>query len=152
MNRPLSRPLHLHPQYLVLVAAGGVLGTLARYGLGLALPSPGQWPLPTLVINVSGAFALGWLLEALARKGPDAGRRRLIRLTAGTGFLGAFTTYSTFSLETVQLFDAGRAADAAGYLAASLIGGTVATFLGILAASRLTARAKDGAEAKDGAL
>lgn len=145
----MSRPLHLHPQYLALVAAGGVLGTLARYGLGLVLPAPGHWPLPTLLVNVAGAFALGWLLEGLAGRGPDAGRRRLLRLTAGTGFLGAFTTYSTFSLDAVQLFDAGRPADAFGYLAASLAGGTVATFLGILAAGRRTARATQGA--KDGA-
>jgi CrcB protein len=127
----------VHPQYLVLVAAGGVPGALARYGLGLAIPSPGQWPLPTLVINLSGAFALGWLLESLARKGPDEGRRRLIRLAAGTGFLGAFTTYSTFSVETVQLFSAGRAADAFGYLAASVLGGTLATFSGIVLGQRL---------------
>ncbi|WP_245953790.1 fluoride efflux transporter FluC [Arthrobacter silvisoli] len=133
----MSRPLHLHPQYLALVAGGGVLGALSRYGLGLSIPSPGQWPLPTLLINLSGAFVLGWLLESLAWRGPDEGRRRFIRLTAGTGFLGAFTTYSTFSVETVQLFDAGRAADAFGYLAASLLGGTLATFAGIALGQRL---------------
>ena len=132
----MSRPLHLHPRYLALVAAGGVVGALARYAVGLAVPSPGQWPLPTLLINVSGAFALGWLLESLARRGPDAGTRRLIRLTAGTGFLGAFTTYSTFSLETVQLLDAGRTGDGFGYLAGSLLGGTLATFLGIALGNR----------------
>jgi CrcB protein len=140
----MSRPLHLHPRYLALVAAGGVLGALARYAVGLAVPAPGQWPLPTLLVNLSGAFALGWLLESLARKGPDAGRRRLIRLTAGTGFLGAFTTYSTFSLDTVQLFDAGRAADAFAYLALSLVGGTVATVLGIMLGNRTGHRAGAG--------
>ncbi len=142
----MSRPLHLHPRYLALVTAGGVLGALARYWLGQAIPAPGQWPLPTLLINLSGAFVLGWLLESLARRGPDEGRRRLIRLTAGTGFLGAFTTYSTFSLETVQLFDAGRAAEAFGYLVASLLGGTLATFLGIAIGLRLHRRRAAGVE------
>ncbi len=49
-----------------MVMCGGALGTLCRYWLNTAIPSPGGWPLPTLIINLCGAFALGLLLEALA--------------------------------------------------------------------------------------
>ncbi|MGJ3188920.1 fluoride efflux transporter FluC [Paenarthrobacter sp. FR1] len=125
------RPVHLHWGFIGLVAAGGVLGALARYGLGLVIPAPGAWPLPTLVINLSGALALGALLEALSRGGPDAGSRRVLRLALGTGFLGAYTTYSTLALDAVHLFIAGAATAAAGYLAASLLGGAAATTVGI---------------------
>jgi fluoride exporter len=130
-DRTLHRPLHLHGRFVLLVAAGGILGALSRYGFGMALPAPDSWPLPTLLINLSGALALGWLLEALARSGPDAGLRRIARLGIGSGFLGAYTTYSTLALDSVHLFGAGRGVDAMWYLVASLLGGVAATTLGI---------------------
>ncbi len=130
-HRHPHRPLHLHGRFVLLVAAGGILGALSRYGFGMALPAPNAWPLPTLLINLSGALALGWLLEALARSGPDAGLRRIARLGIGSGFLGAYTTYSTLALDSVRLFGAGRAMDAVWYLIASLLGGVAATTLGI---------------------
>lgn len=129
------RPVHLHPGFVLLVIAGGTTGALARYGLSMVLPAPGGWPLPTLVINLSGAFLLGILLEALVRQGPDAGRLRVIRLLAGTGFMGAFTTYSTLALETNTLLGAGHTADALVYVAATLLGGAAATVAGIRAAA-----------------
>ncbi|WAH96365.1 fluoride efflux transporter FluC [Arthrobacter sp. MMS18-M83] len=125
------RPLHLHGRFVLLVAAGGILGALSRYWFGMAVPAPDAWPLPTLLINLSGALALGWLLEALARSGPDAGLRRVARLGIGSGFLGAYTTYSTLALDSLHLFGAGRGMDALWYLAASLFGGAAATTLGI---------------------
>lgn len=139
VRRP-PRPLHLDPRYILLVALGGVPGALARYGLGLALPDPGGWPLPTLVINLVGAFVLGVLLEVLTRSGPDHGARRTIRLLVGTGFLGAFTTYSTFAVDADRLFVAGRFGAGLGYLAASLLGGVVAAFLGIWLGASSSAR------------
>ena len=135
------RPVHLHPGYVLVVIAGGVFGALARYGLSMLLPAPGGWPLPTLVINLAGALLLGALLEALVRRGPDTGTRRIIRLLAGTGFMGAFTTYSTLALETNSLLDAGRVADGLLYLAATLIGGAAATVAGIWLAAGHHARA-----------
>lgn len=125
------RPVHLHPGFLLVVIAGGVLGALARYGLGSILPAPGGWPVPTLVINLSGAFLLGFLLEALVRRGPDTGRLRLIRLFVGTGFMGAFTTYSTLAVETNTLFGAGRGAEALAYAGVSVVAGAAATVAGI---------------------
>jgi CrcB protein len=141
------RPVHLHPGYVLVVVAGGTAGALARYGLGTVLPAPGGWPLPTLVINLAGAFLLGLLLEALVRRGPDAGGLRMMRLLVGTGFMGAFTTYSSLALETTNLLGAGRFADAAAYVAATLLGGAIATYLGIRAAAgrhaRLPARGEE---------
>jgi CrcB protein len=141
------RPVHLHPGFVLVVIAGGTIGALARYGLSTVLPSPGGFPLPTLAINLAGALLLGVLLEALVRRGPDAGRLRMIRLLAGTGFMGAFTTYSTLALETNTLLGAGRTTDALVYVAATLIGGALATVAGIRAAaghhSRMTARRRD---------
>jgi CrcB protein len=143
------RPVHLHPGSVLVVISGGVFGALARLGLSTVLPAPGGWPLPTFIINLTGAFLLGALLEALVRRGPDAGRLRAIRLLAGTGFMGAFTTYSTLALETNTLLGAGRSTDALLYVAATLIGGSIATVAGIRAAAghhtRKTARPRGSA-------
>lgn len=87
--------------------------------------------MPTLLINLSGALALGALLEGLARRGPDVGRRRALRLALGTGFLGAYTTYSTLALDAVHLFTSGDTTAALGYLGLSLLGGALATMAGI---------------------
>ena len=125
-----KRPVHLHWGFVGLVAAGGVLGAMTRYGLGLLIPAPGAWPLPTLVINLSGALALGALLEGLSRRGPDVGSRRVLRLALGTGFLGAYTTYSTLAVDAVHLLTT-DAPSAVGYLVASLLGGAAATTAGI---------------------
>ena len=122
---------------LALVFAGGAAGTLCRWAVGEALPARGGWPLPTLLINLAGAFALGVLLESLARRGPDAGARRLVRLGVGTGFLGGFTTYSAFALDGARLLLDGRAAEAAGYLAATVLGGAAATLAGVAGAAWL---------------
>ncbi|UVJ38471.1 CrcB family protein [Arthrobacter sp. CJ23] len=136
MTAEVHRPVHLHGRLVLLVAAGGVLGALARYGLGFVIPAPGGWPLPTLVINLSGALVLGALLEGLSRRGPDAGWRQILRLAVGTGFLGAFTTYSTLALDAVHLFDAGRSTEGVWYLGTSLLGGVAATVAGIWLAAR----------------
>ena len=87
------------------VMIGGALGALARYGLGLAITALtartvlGGFPAATLVINVAGSFALSLLLTLWARGAVSAEWRTWI----GTGFLGAFTTFSTFSVETDEL-------------------------------------------------
>ncbi len=111
---------------------GGALGTAARHGIAEAVPTaPGGWPLATLAVNLTGAFLLGVLLEALARRGPDGGRRRELRLLAGTGFCGGFTTYSALAIELDLLIRDMQPAVAAGYALASLVGGVVLTVVGI---------------------
>src|SRR5215207_1336621 len=85
-----SRPAYLQPTYLGAVWLGGACGTTARYLIGSEIAGDSHLPLATLMINVCGAFLLGVLLERLGRAG--GGRRQLLRLFVGTGFLGGFTT------------------------------------------------------------
>jgi fluoride exporter len=117
---------------LGLVAAGGAVGALARYGLTKAFPvDPGHFPTTTLGINLVGAFLLGALLETLLRRGlPEHWSRILV----GVGVLGAFTTFSTLTDEIALLLRAGDTGTAAAYLTASLVGGIVAVVLGLVAA------------------
>lgn len=129
---PGAPPVHLQPRLMLLVLAGGVLGTPARYALSVALPTrAGAWPAGTFTANLLGAFLLGALLEALARRGQDSGGRLLLRLALGTGFLGAFTTYSTLAVEIDLLVRAHRPALAVAYAGATVLGGLVATTGGI---------------------
>ena len=107
----------------VAVFAGGCVGTLARAALAEGLPvGPGGWPWATLVANLAGAFALGWVAATLHR-----GRRRAF---LATGVCGALTTFSTFQLELLELLDRGRVAVAASYAGASLALGLAAVLAG----------------------
>ncbi len=127
------RPAYLHPPVLAAVFVGGILGTLARHGIESAYPWRGsEWPFATFGVNLIGAFALGLLLEALARRGPDEGVRRRIRLLVGTGFCGAFTTYSTFALEAVLLTRDDQFATAISYAVSTVVLGAVAAWAGIV--------------------
>ncbi|WP_237491891.1 fluoride efflux transporter CrcB [Modestobacter sp. L9-4] len=110
-------------------ALGGALGSLARWGLGRALPHPvGAWPTATLLINLSGCLVLGVLAVALFTRHP---RSPWLRPFLGTGVLGGWTTFSTFAVDTVQLADAGRGAAAVGYVLASVVGGVLAAAAGV---------------------
>lgn len=121
-----------------IVALGGVVGTAGRAALETAAPAaPGAVPWTTLGINVVGSFLLGILLEVLARRGPDEGRRRTLRLLCGTGILGGFTTYSTFAAETEALLSDGAALTGVGYAVASVVIGVCSAVVGIVVAKRL---------------
>jgi len=130
--KPL-RPLHLRPSAMAWIFAGGIAGTALRYYVEKALPHDGaSWPWATFLINLTGAFILGGLLETLARLGDDSGWRRRTRLCAGTGFCGAFTTYSAFALEIVLLGRHGHVGTAISYGLASVVGGVLTAWLGIV--------------------
>jgi CrcB protein len=90
---------------LMAVMVGGAAGALARWAIELAVPSVGGSPLATLVINVSGAFALGLLGVLLLERLPPT---RYLRPLLGIEFLGAYTTFSTMAMEGVRLLDDGR--------------------------------------------
>lgn len=118
--------------------AGGAVGTIGRHLLEEAFPpAAGHWPWTTFVINVTGAFLLGALLFGLARRGEDSGMRRQLRLTLGTGVLGAFTTYSTFALEVHDLLGVGHLGTGLGYAAGSVAAGVLAAAAGALLGRRL---------------
>ena len=134
VTRQAAAPLHLRPVAVLRVMCGGVAGAAAREAIEQALPAAHHgFPAATFLINLAGAFILGVLLEALVRSGDDAGWRRRARLIGGTGFCGAFTTYSTFAVETVQLARHGAWSTAGAYLVASVVGGLVLAGLGIMA-------------------
>jgi len=112
-----------------LVGVGGAVGALLRHAVGEAVP-PGQVPLGTATVNVVGTFALGALTFAGAGE-PWA-------LALGTGACGAFTTFSSFAVETVGLAESGEPWLAAGYAAGTLAaagGGLALAWLVVGAAS-----------------
>lgn len=117
----------------LIVAAGGALGAVARYGIGRILPF-GAWPTGTLVANVLGGLLMGALTGWLAFRG--GAQAEAIRLFAAVGVLGGFTTFSAFSLEIVQLIERRQFAMAGGYVAASVVLSAVALFLGLTVARR----------------
>ncbi|MGV8907751.1 MAG: CrcB family protein [Propionicimonas sp.] len=126
------RFLPVAPRWLGLIFVGGAAGTTARSALESAYgAAPGQWPWVTFWINVGGSLLLGALLEGIAASGGDAGWRRGLRLGVGTGVMGGFTTYSTFSVETVSLLRSGQGLLAAGYGLASVTTGVLAALLGV---------------------
>ena len=129
------RPPHLRPAYLLLVLVGGALGTGAREGISLAFPPVDGIPVAVLVINVVGAFLLGWLLDGLARRGPDGGRRRPVRLLLGTGLLGGFTACSTLATGAARPLGAGRTTAGLTYALLTVVVGAAATFAGIALAA-----------------
>lgn len=117
---------------LAAIALGGALGTLARYGVAqLVHVAPDTFPWATFWTNVSGSFALGLILALVIERFPPS---RYLRPFVATGFLGAYTTYSTFAIETVLLIDHGHSTVALVYVGASLVAGLVVVWAGLVAA------------------
>ncbi|TXL61939.1 CrcB family protein [Aeromicrobium terrae] len=130
---PLGEPraAHLTPHLVALVLLGGAAGTALRDAIERASGGSDGFPWATFGINVSGALVLAMLVEALALRGSDVGRRRRWRLLLGTGFLGGYTTYSTFGVETDTLLRDGRPGLAMTYALATVLAGLVVSVLGI---------------------
>lgn len=114
----------------VFIGLGGVFGALSRYGLSkwMARRWKGDFPLATFLINLTGSFALGVLYGLFLIAG--TGNSPLKSLTT-TGFLGAYTTYSTFSYEIIKLIEDGEKGTALKYFLASIVFGLGAAFLGV---------------------
>src|SRR5918994_4014572 len=109
------------PSVLVAIAAGGALGTLARYGVArLIYVAPAAFPWATFWTNITGSFALGFILAFVLERFPPT---RYLRPFVATGFLGSYTTYSTFAVETAVLIKDGHAAVALAYGISSLVAG-----------------------------
>jgi CrcB protein len=116
------------------VALGGALGSLARFGAvrGVAAVA-GEQPWGTFAVNVLGSLAIGFLAAFFARKFTDHEAARVFLVT---GFLGGFTTFSAFSLDTFNLMQRGENGTAALYVLLSVIVSLVATFAGYAVVAR----------------
>lgn len=130
---------------LLLIGGAGAVGSLARYAIGRLLPSlPGHFPWGTFSINLSGSLAIGFVLVFFPARFPSA---RLVRPVLATGFLGGYTTFSTYIVESDLLFRAHDVAMGVVYALSSLTGGLVAVFAGLICGRifvRLTAVATNG--------
>jgi len=125
----LLDPLDGQGRTFAVIAAGGATGALARYGVGLALPhDQGAFPLGTFLVNVVGCLLIGALIVAVTEWRPT---HPLVRPFVVTGFLGGFTTFSTYAVDAEQLLGTGRVGVAAAYLAGTLAAAVLATWLGI---------------------
>lgn len=117
---------------ILLVMSGGAVGALARYQLGrLAghmLPGA-SWPWGTFAANLLGGFAMGLLAGWLARFHASSGEP--FRLLLAVGVLGGFTTFSSFSLETVLMMERGQFGLAMGYAVFSVVGAIGALAAGL---------------------
>jgi fluoride exporter len=134
LPRAARRP---RPRWDILAAifVGGCAGGAARYGMDVTWPAgPGDFPWTIFAINTSGAFVLALVIVAAADVVPS----RYLRPLAGTGFCGAFTTFSSIAVTVDELVAHGHQALAAAYLTASIGAGLAAGWLG-LAAGRAVA-------------
>ncbi|KRD43806.1 hypothetical protein ASE38_06290 [Cellulomonas sp. Root930] len=133
----MTRSPHLDPRLAAVVALGGAVGTTGRWAVSEWLgTSAGGWPTATFVVNVVGSFLLGLLLEALLRRGEESRRGRLVRLGAGTGVLGGFTTFSSLALEMERLLAAGQVTMGIAYGVLSVVLGLLACVGGVALGSR----------------
>ncbi len=120
---------------VAVVALGGALGAVARYGVSLLVARfwTADFPLGTFLINVSGSFILGFFATFAAER---TALDPLWRLLVATGFVGAYTTFSTFEYETQRLTETGAMTIALANVVASLAAGLIAVQLGVMLARR----------------
>lgn len=106
----------------------GILGVLARHTVQQLVPRHGGLPWGTLVVNVTGALAIGFVAAFVVHR---LRTPLWVQEAITVGFLGGFTTFSALALETVVLFDRGRYAVAAGYSVGTVVAGVAAVFVGL---------------------
>ena len=124
---------------LVAVFVGGALGTLARAAFEtVAAPEAGHWPWPTFIVNIVGAFLLGYFTTRLLERLPVSSYRRPL---LGTGVCGGLTTFSTMQVEIIKMLEQQRYGLAVGYTAASIVAGLLALYLATALVRRARVRA-----------
>lgn len=131
-----------HGAVLVVIALGGGLGALGRYGLAVLLPTPpGAFPWSTFITNVVGCFLIGVLMVLITEVWSA---HRLARPFLGVGVLGGFTTFSTYANEIRALLQPGTIVLAFGYLAGTLVAALLAVLAGVWLTRTVTGSARDG--------
>lgn len=120
-------------QKFLLVAAGGALGALARYGMGSAIGSRmgSKFPFGTFTINIVACFMIGFILVTLGQRTELSEAWRFL---IPIGFIGAFSTFSTFEWETFSSLQAGAYLATSIYVALSFFLGLVGVWLGVVLA------------------
>jgi CrcB protein len=121
-------------QRILLVLLGGAIGTGLRYSLSLAIHSivkEPKFPWATMVVNLSGCFAIGMLAELFEARFPVS---PTVRIALLTGVLGGYTTFSSFAFETMELLREGEVGLAVLYALASVVVGLAAVWAGMRAA------------------
>ena len=123
---------------LAAVFAGGALGSLARAALStLTVPDPARWPWPTFIVNILGAFLVGYFTTRLLERLPLSSYRRPL---LGTGLCGGLTTFSTMQVETLRMIGRGHWALAACYTITSIVLGLLAVHLATALVRRVRVR------------
>lgn len=123
---------------LAAVFVGGAIGTLARAGLAtLAASDPGRWPWPTFIVNIVGAFLLGYFATRLLERLPVSSYRRPL---LGTGLCGGLTTFSTMQVETVRMLEHHHYGLAIGYTVTSIVAGLIAVYVATAMVRRVGVR------------
>ena len=137
MSRPMPVVRGQVPA-IAVVALGGVLGSLARWGVGLAVPTPpGTFPWATFGINVLGSLLMGVLVVVVTE---FSTAHPLVRPFLGVGVLGGFTTFSTFAVDAQGLLLTGHRATALASLAGTIVAAVGAAALGTALTRRLAGR------------
>ncbi len=111
---------------ILAVAAGGALGAVLRYMVSF-IPFRGDFPMATFLVNIIGAFALGFISGLVIDKDVS----HTAELFMKTGMCGGFTTFSTFSLEAITLIEGGKVILGTVCIAVSLIGSLSGVFFGL---------------------
>ena len=133
----------VRPDVLAVVALGGMLGATARYAIARAVPThAGQFPWATFWTNLSGSLVLGALVVVLVARAPSG---RYVRPFLATGVIGAYTTMSTYLVETALLIKDGHAVTGLLYGVGSLAAGIGLAAVGVTVARGLVHRGGAGA-------
>ncbi len=123
---------------LAAVFAGGAIGTAARAGLAtVTAPVPGHWPWATFVVNIAGAFILGFVTTRLLERLPLSAYRRPL---LGTGLCGGLTTFSTMQVETWAMIEHHHYGLAAAYTVISVAAGLLAVYLATALVRKVSVR------------
>lgn len=123
---------------LAAVFVGGAIGTIARAVLSRVIAAPtDQWPWPTFIVNIVGAFLVGYFTTRLLERLPVSS---YLRPLLGTGVCGGLTTFSTMQVETVRMVQHGAYGLAAAYTVVSIVAGMVAVYLATVLVRRVRIR------------